>query len=67
MDRFAWIIWLGGGILGWVAGDMILHDRSVAGWLAGAAGALDLLPWVLAVALAGLGWWLARRRPSAGA
>src|SRR5262249_51950322 len=60
MDRFVWIIWLGGGILGWVAGDMILHDRMVARWLQGAPDAVDLVPWVLAIALTTLGWRLSR-------
>ena len=67
MERFVWIIWLGGGILGWVAGDMILHDRVVADWLRGAPGAIDLLPWVLGAALTALGWWLSTRRRRASA
>ncbi len=62
MTRFQWIVWLGGGILGWVAGEMIVKDRIVHGWLEpwarvlhyGASGALF-------VALTVLGWWLARR------
>src|SRR5262249_10968667 len=33
MNRFAWIIWLGGGILGYVAGEMMLEDHTVAAWL----------------------------------
>src|SRR2546428_308886 len=30
MNRFVWIIWVGGGILGYVAGEMILGDESLA-------------------------------------
>src|SRR2546422_536468 len=30
MNRFVWIIWVGGGILGYVAGEMILDDGSLA-------------------------------------
>lgn len=67
MDRFVWIIWLGGGILGWVAGDMILKDPIVAGWLQGAPPAVDLVPWVLGAGLAALGWWLSARRRRARA
>ena len=26
MDRWPWIIWLGGGVLGYVAGDMFMRD-----------------------------------------
>src|SRR5262249_56920719 len=29
MNRHAWIVWLGGGILGKIAGEMILEDRAV--------------------------------------
>ena len=62
MTRYQWIVWLGGGILGWVAGEMIVKDRIVHGWIEpwarvlhyGASGALF-------VALTVLGWWLARR------
>ena len=62
MNRHAWIVWLGGGILGYVAGEMILKDRLVQGWLGdGLAGALHYaLPIVLGAAITALGWWLAR-------
>jgi YjbE family integral membrane protein len=33
MGRFWWIVDLGAGILGWVAGEMILGDRVIQGWL----------------------------------
>src|SRR5713226_8802624 len=33
MARLGWIVWVGGGILGYVAGEMVLRDRLVAGWL----------------------------------
>ena len=62
MNRFQWIVWLGAGVLGWVAGEMIVKDKMVHGWIEPWAG---LLHWtvsaVLGAALAGLGWWLARR------
>jgi YjbE family integral membrane protein len=35
MARFWWIVDLGSAILGWVAGEMILGDRVVQGWLGG--------------------------------
>ena len=60
MNRFAWIIWLGGGILGYVAGEMILDDRSVARFIDPDLPGLALLPLVPAAAVATLGWWLAR-------
>ena len=33
MTRHAWIIWFGGGILGYVAGEMITDDPVFRGWL----------------------------------
>ena len=62
MNRYLWIIWLGGGILGYVAGEMILRDRVVYGWL-GEGWAENLhypLPIALGVIITGLGWWFAR-------
>jgi predicted tellurium resistance membrane protein TerC len=62
MNRYAWIVWLGGGILGYVAGEMILKDRLVHGWLGnGLAGMLHYaLPLILGGVITALGWWLAR-------
>jgi len=61
MNRYPWIIWLGGGILGYVAGEMMLKDRVIHGWLGPAADALHYpLPLVLGLALTGVGWWVAR-------
>ena len=62
MQKFIWIVWLGGGVLGYVAADMILKDPWVHGWL----GPLDpnvqkAGPILCAVAITALGWWSARR------
>lgn len=35
MARFWWIVDIGAGILGWVAGEMILDDAIVRGWIGG--------------------------------
>jgi YjbE family integral membrane protein len=62
MNRYPWIIWLGGGLLGYVAGDMILEDPIVLEWLGARASALEYpVPVTLAAGLTGIGWWLARR------
>ena len=62
MNRHAWIVWVGGGILGYVAGDMVLGDPIVATRLGGAARSLEYaLPLGLAAVLTGFGWWSARR------
>jgi len=58
MGRYPWIIWLGGGILGYVAGEMMLKDYWVAAWLGDAGHFLHYpLPIVLGVGLTVLGWW----------
>jgi predicted tellurium resistance membrane protein TerC len=33
MSRYRWIIWLGGAVLGHVAGAIIFQDHHVLGWL----------------------------------
>ena len=63
MNRYGWIIWLGGGVLGYVAGDMILEDPVVVNLL-GAPLAHTLqypLPFAAGAVLAAMGWWRARR------
>ena len=66
MSRYPWIIWLGGGILGYVAGEMMLKDYWIAAWLGDAARILHYpLPIVLGVGLLGLGWHLSRRPAAA--
>ena len=62
MNRWPWIIWVGGGVLGWVAGEMIVGDAAVARAIAGSpmAVVVGALPYVLAAALLLLGWWWAR-------
>jgi len=58
MNRFVWIIWLGGGVLGYVAGEMILKDHSLARWIDQSAPGLELLPLAPAAIIVALGWWL---------
>jgi len=61
MARHLWVIWVGGGVLGYVAGEMITDDPLVRRWLGGAADAVDdPLSVALAVGMTVLGWWLAR-------
>ena len=33
MERFRWIVWLGGAVLGHVGGAIIFHDHRVLGWM----------------------------------
>lgn len=57
MERFRWIVWLGGGVLGWVAGELTASDklvRATAGpW---SITLLWALPSLLAVTAVILGW-----------
>ncbi|HYS17633.1 MAG TPA: TerC family protein [Candidatus Binatia bacterium] len=63
MNRYAWIVWLGGGILGYVAGEMMLDDPAVTRWLGDYAAPLHYpVPIAIGGVLTGLGWWLGRRR-----
>jgi predicted tellurium resistance membrane protein TerC len=63
MNRFPSIVWLGGGILGYVAGEMMLRDHAVTAQLGDELchALRHPVPAVLATALVALGWWFARR------
>lgn len=56
MNRFVWIIWIGGGILGYVAGEMILKDKGL-GWIDHSSPVVQWLPVVPAAIIFVLGWW----------
>jgi YjbE family integral membrane protein len=61
MNRFQWIVWIGGGVLGWVAGEMFLADKHILEFIDPWADALRwIVPAILAGALVLLGWRLAR-------
>jgi YjbE family integral membrane protein len=62
MQRFPVIIWLGGGVLGYVAVEMMLHDDYARAWLGPALTKTlhSFLPLTIGLALTALGWLLAR-------
>jgi YjbE family integral membrane protein len=63
MNRYTWIVWLGGGLLGYVAGEMIMEDPIIVRWLgATAAGLRHPAPLALGLVITALGWWLGRGR-----
>jgi YjbE family integral membrane protein len=65
MAHYAWIIWVGGGILGYVAGEMITDDPLVRSWLGAHADTVDdFVSVLLAAGLTALGWWFARAAAS---
>lgn len=64
MNRFTWIVWLGGGLLGYVAAEMVLEDPIMRDWLGDAVETLHRpVPWGVAAIVTAVGWWLARREP----
>lgn len=67
MNRYPWIILIAGGILGEVAGKMILHDHFLQSRLGEVP---DPVEWavrlVLALAIMLVGWLVARRRAVTG-
>jgi YjbE family integral membrane protein len=56
MNRNTWIVWMGGGLLGYVAGEMIVEEPALQPWLGGLDAARRLLPSSLAVIITTLGW-----------
>ena len=64
LERFRVLVWGGGALLGWVAGDIMSTDPAVVGWV-GEAAAYELHVWggrVGAVIVVGAGLWIVRRR-----
>jgi len=64
MARFWWIVDLGAAILGWVAGEMILEDHVVQGWLGGPVSPMvaRVFEGTLAILVVVVGRIWARRR-----
>jgi YjbE family integral membrane protein len=63
MNRYTWIVWLGGGLLGYVAGEMIVEDAIIVRWLGELSGVVHRpLPLVIGAVVTGLGWLLARTK-----
>ena len=68
MERFPIIITLGAGLLGWIAGDIMVTDPAVVGWVkANAAWLHDwkAAPVAGALFVVALGKWIARKKPEA--
>jgi YjbE family integral membrane protein len=67
LDRFPILVWAGAGLLGWVAGEIIITDAAVAGYL----GEAFLHRWELWAATAGVlvvlgvGWIMRRSKHKA--
>jgi predicted tellurium resistance membrane protein TerC len=64
MARWPWIIYLAGGVLGYIGGEMVVRDPIVGQWLGhGLVG--TALPLLLAVVVTAVGWIGARSRTPA--
>jgi predicted tellurium resistance membrane protein TerC len=63
IERFPILILAGGGLLGYVAGEMIVEDVSIEPWIKANA---HLLGWAIPIAgiviVIGVAQWLKRRR-----
>lgn len=61
MNRYVWIVWLGGGFLGYVAAEMIVEDPLIGRTLSGVVDVLHRpFPIVVGIVVAAIGWWLAQ-------
>jgi YjbE family integral membrane protein len=57
MNKFTWIIWMGGGVLGYYAGKLVCEDPVVRRLLGQYAEVVhETVPLVLAGAIAAIGW-----------
>jgi predicted tellurium resistance membrane protein TerC len=62
MTRLPFLVWIGCGVLGYVAGMLLVEDREIQKWC-GDSGDPHLHPiaFGLAALFIGLGWWRSRR------
>jgi YjbE family integral membrane protein len=63
MERYPIIITMGAALLGFVAGEMLVHDQAVEGFFVGLGGATTIIVELAgAIAVVLVGKWLARRK-----
>jgi YjbE family integral membrane protein len=80
MERFPVIITVGAGLIGWVAGEMLVADAALRGWFSGmgveyreanpyvAGVSLEIISGIVGVAIVvALGKWLGARKEAAAA
>src|SRR5262245_23386169 len=64
MNRYQWVVWVGGGLLGYVAGEMAVDDHLIHSWLGSYAAPLHyVVPVATGLVVTFLGWALSRRQP----
>jgi YjbE family integral membrane protein len=68
LERFQWLVIAGGGLLGYIAGEIATEDTAVKPWITAHAPVLHYIVPALGVAVVvGAGIWLTRRNRSAAA
>jgi YjbE family integral membrane protein len=68
IERFSWLVVAGGGLLGYIAGEIATHDTAVKPWIDARMPALHWLVPVAGIALVvAVGTWLVRRGRTADA
>jgi YjbE family integral membrane protein len=66
IERFAWLVIAGGGLLGWIAGELAISDTAVKPWIDANATYLHYVaPIVGVVVVVGVGIWRNRRAAAA--
>lgn len=65
MRKFPWIIYLGAGVLAWTAGEMIVEDRFVEGYLHAVPFSEIAVPLVITAIVVLAGWRVRSARPAA--
>lgn len=67
IDRFPLTVFLGAGLLGWIAGGMLMADAALATWFSPLPESTRLIVKLAgALFVMGMGAWLARRQEVAG-
>ena len=62
IERFPVLVIAGGGLLGYIAGEIAVEDTAVKPWIDAAYPQLHYIAPVTGIVLVvGIGWWLARR------
>src|SRR5512138_3503208 len=68
MNKWPWLVYVGGGILGWVGGEMIVADKWVSPYLHGGGKLLHYgIPAVLTVAIVVLGKMMEKKQKGCAA
>lgn len=64
LDRFSWLVWAGGALLGWIAGEVIITDKALEGFLGSTlAHQLEIPAGILGMAIVlSVGYLLTRRQ-----